>query len=149
MLFRSVTRGQSGTTGIIVDYTGGTAGASFQPNGPYSTSADPLVQQYARNFLKQLEEVWPGATAQYNGTATLSHPGSDPNLLGSYSCWLVGQYTLFSGYEAARQGQQGMKIHFAGEHCSINFQGFMEGGAEEGARAATEILTDYKNGIFP
>jgi monoamine oxidase len=140
-----VTRGQPGTTGIIVDYTGGNVGASYQPKGPYSGSSDPLVQQYAGNFLKQLEEVWPGATAHYNGTATLSHPSIDPNLLGSYACWLVGQYTLFSGYEKARQG----KIHFAGEHCSINFQGFMEGGAEEGARAANEILTDYKNGIFP
>jgi hypothetical protein len=25
----------------------------------------------------------------------------------------------------------------------------MEGGAEEGARAAKEILDDFKNGIFP
>jgi len=25
----------------------------------------------------------------------------------------------------------------------------MEGGAEEGARAANEILSDYKSGIFP
>lgn len=146
---RRCARGQPGTTGIIVGYTGGNVGASFQPNGPYSNSSDPLVQQYTRAFLKQLEEVWPGATAEYNGTAMLSHPGSDPNLLGSYSCWLVGQYTLFSGYEKARQGKQDMKIHFAGEHCSTNFQGFMEGGAQEGARAANEILGDYKNGIFP
>ena len=144
-----VTRGQPGTTGIIVDYTGGNVGASYQPKGPYSYSSDPLVQQYASNFLKQLEEVWPGATAHYNGTATLSHPSIDPNLLVSYACWLVGQYTLFSGYEKARQPYPQGKIHFAGEHCSINFQGFMEGGAEEGARAANEILTDYKNGIFP
>ncbi len=140
-----VTRGQPGTTGIIVDYTGGKVGASFNPTSPYSTSTDPLVQQYARAFIKQLEEVWPGATAHYTGTATLSYPTGDPNLLGSYSCWRVGQYTLFSGYEKARQG----KIHFAGEHCSINFQGFMEGGAEEGDRAANEILSDYKQGIFP
>jgi monoamine oxidase len=39
-----------------------------------------------------------------------------------------------------RQGN----IHFAGEHCSINFQGFMEGGAQEGQRAAAEILGDLK-----
>ena len=135
-----VTRGQPGTTGIIVDYTGGKVGDLFKPSEPYSTSNDPLVQQYAKNFLRHLNEVWPGATAHYNGTATLSHPGIDPNLLGSYSCWLVGQYTLFSGYEKVRQGN----IHFAGEHCSINFQGFMEGGAEEGARAAKEILKDYQ-----
>jgi len=144
-----VTRGQPGTMGIVVDYTGGNVGASFQPNGPYSGSSDPLVQQYASNFLNQLNEVWPGATAHYTGTATLSHPSIDPNLLGSYACWLVGQYTLFSGYEKARQPYPQGKIHFGGEHCSINFQGFMEGGAEEGARAANEILTDYKNGIFP
>jgi monoamine oxidase len=140
-----VTRGQPGTTGIIVDYTGGNVGASYNPTGPYSTSSDPLVQQYAKAFIKQLEEVWPGATSHFTGTATLSYPTSDPNLLGSYSCWRVGQYTLFSGYEGARQG----KIHFAGEHCSINFQGFMEGGAQEGNRAANEILSDYKQGIFP
>jgi monoamine oxidase len=39
-----------------------------------------------------------------------------------------------------RQGN----IHFAGEHCSINFQGFMEGGASEGVRAANEVLSDLK-----
>jgi monoamine oxidase len=33
-------------------------------------------------------------------------------------------------------------IYFAGEHCSTSFQGFMEGGASEGARAANEILAD-------
>jgi len=33
-------------------------------------------------------------------------------------------------------------ISFAGEHCSVEFQGFMEGGAREGARAAREIVQD-------
>jgi monoamine oxidase len=46
--------------------------------------------------------------------------------------------TGFSGYEGVRQGN----IHFAGEHCSTSFQGFMEGGASEGVRAANEILAD-------
>jgi monoamine oxidase len=131
-----VTRGQPGKTGIIVDFTGGHVGASYKPNGPYTATPDPRVQQYANAFVKQLEEVWPGAKQHYTGTATLSYPTGDPNLLGSYSCWLVGQYTLFSGYERVQQGH----IHFAGEHCSISFQGFMEGGAQQGARAANEIL---------
>ena len=140
-----VTRAQPGATGIIVAYTGGSNGSSYTASAPYLSSSSPQTQQYAKAFLKQLEEVWPGATQQWTGTATLSTPWSDPNLLGSYSCWLVGQYTQFSGYEKARQG----KIHFAGEHCSINFQGFMEGGAQEGQRAANEILSDYKAGIVP
>jgi monoamine oxidase len=108
------------------------------------------VHQFATTYLSQIEPVFPGISKLWNGRATLSVPRIDPNLLGSYSYWKVGQYTLFSGYEAARQPDINTgKCHFAGEHCSISFQGFMEGGAEEGARAANEIITDYKNGIFP
>jgi monoamine oxidase len=47
----------------------------------------------------------------------------------------VSQYTAFAGYEAVRQGG----VLFAGEHTSIDFQGFMEGGAAEGRRAAREL----------
>ena len=62
----------------------------------------------------------------------------------------VGQYTSFSGYEGARQPDPLTgTCHFAGEHCSTNFQGYMEGGAEQGARAANKILKDYKAGVFP
>ena len=142
-----VSRGQAGATGILVDYTGGGVPlASFNgdPNDPAT------VNQFAHTYLNQIEKVFPGVKALWNGRATLSVPRIDPNLLGSYSYWKVGQYTLFSGYEAARQPDPTTgKCHFAGEHCSTNFQGFMEGGAEQGARAANEILTDYKNGIFP
>jgi monoamine oxidase len=35
-------------------------------------------------------------------------------------------------------------VHFAGEHCSIAFQGFMEGAARESARAAREIVQDLR-----
>ena len=67
--------------------------------------------------------------------ATLSTPFRDPNLLCSYSYWKTGQYTAFAGYEGVPQGS----IHFAGEHCSQDFQGFMEGGASEGIRAGLEV----------
>jgi monoamine oxidase len=130
-------RAQPGTNGLLVDYTGGAAGAAYQPPTPYSTSkSSPLVDGFARTFLAQLEQPWPGISAHYNGLATLSYPTGDPNKLGSYSCWKVGQYTLFAGYEGVAQGN----IHFAGEHCSIDFQGYMEGGAREGIRAADEIV---------
>jgi monoamine oxidase len=141
-----VTRGQDGATGILVDYTGGgvpLASFSGQP-----TSKDAV--RLARTFLKQLEPVFPGITQYWDGLATLDTPLTNPYLLGSYSYWKVGQYTSFSGYEKARQpNPTSGKCHFAGEHCSTNFQGYMEGGAEEGARAANEILGDYKAGIFP
>jgi monoamine oxidase len=133
-------RGQPGTNGLLVDFTGGSQGAAFHPPTPYSTSvSSPLVGEFAQQFLAQLEGPWPGIAAHYRGKATLSYPTGDPNKLGSYACWKVGQYTQFAGYEKAAQGN----IHFAGEHCSVNFQGYMEGGAREGIRAAGEILSDY------
>lgn len=142
-----VTRAQDGTTGILVDYTGGGVPlASFtgDPNDPAT------VASFAMTFLKQLEPVFPGITKLWNGRATLDVPLTNPFLLGSYSYWKVGQYTEFSGYEKARQPNPTTgKCHFAGEHCSTNFQGFMEGGAAEGERAANEILSDYKAGILP
>jgi monoamine oxidase len=137
-----VTRGQSGTSGILVDYTGGVIADSFTPSTPYSDASNPAVVGYAQTFLGQLEPVYPGISALWNGKATLSVPALDPNLNCSYSYWRVGQYTGFSGYEKVRQGN----IHFAGEHCSQDFQGFMEGGASEGVRAAGEILADLKSG---
>jgi monoamine oxidase len=140
------TRAQDGTTGILVDYTGGGHALASFPGDP--TPAD--ANQYAKAFLKQLEPVFPGITQHWNGRATLDVPLTNPLMLGSYSYWRVGQYTQFSGYEGARQPDiHTGKCHFAGEHCSTNFQGFMEGGAAEGARAANEILSDYKAGIFP
>ncbi|TMC52101.1 MAG: FAD-dependent oxidoreductase [Chloroflexi bacterium] len=142
-----VTRAQDGSTGIMVDYTGGGVPLASFKGDPTNQAT---VNQFAKTFLSQIEPVFPGITAQWNGKATLDVPLANPFLLGSYSYWKVGQYTLFSGYEKARQPNPTTgKCHFAGEHCSNSFQGFMEGGAEEGARAANEILSDYKAGIFP
>ena len=132
-----VTRAQAGATGIMVDYSGGSIAGGYTPPTPYSNaSSNPQVTGYAKAFLRQLENVFPGISAQWTGKATLSTPFRDPLLNCSYSYWKVGQYTSFSGYEGVPQGN----THFAGEHCSQDFQGFMEGGASEGIRAAKEVL---------
>ncbi|HCI80114.1 MAG TPA: FAD-dependent oxidoreductase, partial [Ktedonobacter sp.] len=133
--------GQHSTKGLLVNYTAGNRGAAYLPKTPYSTTSDTdsaRIQYYARECVQQLEQVFPGISTHYSGIAALGYPTGDPYLLGSYSCWRVGQYTQFAGYERVRQGP----IHFAGEHCSIEFQGFMEGGAREGLRAAQEIVKD-------
>jgi monoamine oxidase len=131
--------GQTGSSGLLVDYTSGQRGAAYAPAAAYSTADDSAnIQRSAQNCLQQLERVFPGISAHYTGRAALSYASGDPYLLGSYACWRVGQYTHFGGYEGMRQGP----VHFAGEHCSVEFQGFMEGGAREGARAAQEIVQD-------
>jgi len=137
-----VTRAQAGASGILVDYTGGDVAGALAAGSPYLNASSSQVKAFAQRFLKQLEPVFPGISRKWNGRATLSTPMLDPNLNCSYSYWKVGQYAGFSGWEALRQGN----IHFAGEHCSTDFQGYMEGGASTGVAAANEILADLKHG---
>jgi monoamine oxidase len=127
-----VTRRQPGREGILVQYSGGSAGRALADTSPAGVTAA------ARAFLAQLGRVFPGIAAEWTGRATLSAPAVEPLRRGSYACWRVGQYTSLAGAERARSG----RCHFAGEHCSIEFQGFMEGAASEGMRAAGEILRD-------
>lgn len=133
-----VSRAQPGTPGILVDYVGGDVARSFTPDRPFRSAADPTIREYARRFLSRIEPVYPGLTALWNGRALLSTWYLNPYSFGSYSYWPTGYMQHFAGYEGVRQGN----VHFAGEHCSVDFQGYMEGGAEEGQRAAAEIITD-------
>jgi monoamine oxidase len=135
-----VTRGQPGEAGIINLFTGSHVGAGFLPDAPYTTSRNSQqTAEYAQQFLTMLEEVWPGARSHFTGTATLSYPAGDLNLLGSYPAYTIGQLTSFGGYEAVPQG----RVHFAGDHCTLGATGFMEGAARAGERAAQEILADF------
>ena len=109
-------------------------------NTAFATYTSRDVQRDAARFLGQAEELFPGVSALFSGRATSSLPHKDPDFGLAYSYWKPGQYTGFSGYERVRQGN----VFFAGEHCSVDFGGFMEGGAEEGARAAGEILTQLR-----
>jgi monoamine oxidase len=123
-----VTRGQAGALGILVDYTGGNIGNSFGSGTPKSR---------AQQFLAQIEPVLPGLSAKWNGRATIDYWAGNPWTNGSYSYWKVGQYTKFAGAEREIEGA----CHFAGEHTSIDFQGYLNGAVETGQRAAGEVIT--------
>jgi monoamine oxidase len=107
---------------------------------PVATAKIESVQADAKRFMAQAEPVFPGLTAQWNGKCTQGIPHLDPNYNCSYSHWKIGQCQAFRGYERVTQG----RVLFAGEHTSTEFQGFMEGGAAEGQRAAGELITLYK-----
>jgi monoamine oxidase len=140
-----VSRRQFGASGILNNYTGGSITAAKVTKAPFATAADASVQEDAKTFLRGLENVFPGGTAKWNGRASSSLPALDENLQASYSYWRVGQYTSLAGYEKVRQGN----IFFAGEHCSVEYQGYREGGAAEGARAAKEILAQLSGKTAP
>jgi monoamine oxidase len=126
-----VSRAQPGTSGILVDYTGGKVGASFGSGTP---------EERAKQFLAQVEPVLPGATKAWNGKAAIDFWPGYRWTKGSYAYWKVGQYQRFAGMEGRRQGN----CLFAGEHTSIDFQGYLNGAVETGQRAAGEILADFK-----
>ncbi len=71
-----------------------------------------------------------------NGRGSGAKPMLSRFFGSSYAYWRVGQYGSIAGYEAVTQGG----VYFAGEHTSTDFQGYMEGGAAEGERAADDIL---------
>jgi monoamine oxidase len=62
-----------------------------------------------------------------------------PFTLGSYGAPLVGQYTTL--FENTATPSSDGRIHFAGEHTSVDFLGFMNGAVESGERAAAALLT--------
>jgi monoamine oxidase len=121
--------------GLLVDYTGGKIGASFGTGTP---------AERAQQFMTQLQPVFPDVprlASHATGRATVDFWAAYPWTKGSYSYWKVGQYTKFSGMEKVRQGN----CHFCGEHTSQDFQGYLNGAVETGARAAAEVLGDLKH----
>jgi monoamine oxidase len=122
------TRLQPGAAGILVGYTGGRRGIEMGEGTP---------GEQAERFARELDRVFPGVAALRLGEARFHWP-SFPWVRGSYACYKPGQWTSIAGAEGERVGN----LHFAGEHTSYDFQGFMEGGAESGARVAGEILAD-------
>lgn len=65
------------------------------------------------------------------------HWPTNPFVRASYACYRPRQWTTIRGAEGEAVGN----LHFAGEHCSMDAQGFMEGGCETGESAASEVLT--------
>jgi monoamine oxidase len=141
-----VTGGQPGTTGIVVDYTGGDTSRALNPSKAWSDTSDPnaavrsFVHDAAEAFLAQIEPVFPGMTARWTGKASLAAWHTSPYQHGAYSYWPQGYLHRFSTYEGVPIGP----IHFAGEHTSSDFQGYIEGAAAEGRRAANEIVAAYR-----
>jgi monoamine oxidase len=132
--------GQRGSDGLIEVFTASDPAMLDTPLTPYARIGESeAVNRQVRRFFEQLDRIWPGVSSTWNGKATFGNAQADPNIRASYSCWLVGQCTTIAGHEARAQG----RIHFAGEHTSVAYQGFMEGGAESGVRAADEVLAEY------
>ncbi|GAA4465583.1 hypothetical protein GCM10023189_46400 [Nibrella saemangeumensis] len=87
-------------------------------------------------YLPLLNQIFNGSQVLYNGNVQRFHWPTHPFTKASYACYTVGQWTSISGAEIEPAG----RLFFAGEHCSFEFQGYMNGGAETGRRAARQML---------
>jgi monoamine oxidase len=125
------TRGQRGDSGVLTVFLGGQQSVASR-----QTSGDA--------FVPAIDQLFPGAGGQYRaGSALRMYWPTAPFALGSYACYLPGQ-AAWSGSEAEAVGQ----LYFCGEHTSEDFQGYMEGAAESGERAASEVLAALGVNMF-
>lgn len=121
-------RKQAGSAGVLTNFTGGRHGIALGQGTP---------KQQAEAAVRDLERVFPGiAAARGNAAEARMHWPSNPWVLGSYACLRPGDWSVLGG--AVREAVGG--LHFAGEHCAVEAQGFMEGGCESGELAARAVL---------
>ena len=120
-------RKQPGTHAILTNFAGGTLGENLN---------EGELQDRASAFATQVDKIFPGALNALTKKAVRQHWPTSPFALGSYTCFKPGQYSTLAASIATPVGN----MFFAGEHTSIDFNGYMEGAAETGQRAAKEVL---------
>lgn len=122
---------QPGDPGGLTSFTGGNL----------ATEAGKGTAGFqSEKFIKELRNIFPGAAEASTGKNARFNWTTNPFTKGSYSVYKPGQWTTIRGAERKSVGN----LFFAGEHTSLEFQGFMNGGAETGKKAAEEILTLLK-----
>jgi monoamine oxidase len=132
--------GANPMTPVVVDYGFGERGRLL-----------PTVDPDGMGFLRGYDDIFPGAATAaiplLNGELfARAHWPSEPNALGSYTCNQPGYFTTMEGWLGEPVGN----LAFAGEHTDSfhNFQGFIEGAAESGIRAAEYFLNRIRHGLL-
>lgn len=126
------TIGQDGAQGVLTAYAGGDGATTLGTGTP---------ETQASRILPLVDQAFPGTMAAYGSRVLRMDWQTAPFHGGSYACYLPGQYAFSAASDTL--GIEGMaegNVHFAGEHTSVEAQGYMEGAAESGLRAANEVL---------
>jgi monoamine oxidase len=118
---------QGAAAGGLTLYSGGKRGLDVG-NG--------TAAQVAAKLMTGIERAYPGTTRERNGKVARFHWPTFPWTKGSYACYKPGQWTTIAGSEGLPAGN----LFFAGEHCSYDFQGYMNGAAQSGLDTAKAIV---------
>jgi monoamine oxidase len=116
---------------LYLGYPGGRVGRT----GLTGPAHGPAPGKDVKWMLDQVDQLFPGTTGAFTGRAYEDHWAEDPWTHGAYSFWAVGQATSFGELAAIPEGS----ILFAGEHTSVENEGFLDGAVETGERAAGEV----------
>jgi monoamine oxidase len=119
------TQGQETKTPVLTSFSGGPAAEKTRRWGS---------EQKQDKYLTELERFYPDVRKHFGGSRVLDWAG-DPWALASYSFPAPGQVTTVA--PLLRSGLA--SLHFAGEHCSSAFVGYMEGALQSGIAVARSI----------
>jgi monoamine oxidase len=140
----------------------GSGKSRYATNVAAWNQAQGIMKQVMDRVIADTDGVYTGfqesnarQSARLGRAATSSYIwNNDPFTRASYLAYDVGQWTSISGLEGAPVGFDGRlanfddagrwSLFFAGEHCSGEFQGFMNGGAQTGRLAAVRMLLALK-----
>lgn len=122
------TRLQPGIAGGLTVYSGGMRAVE-------EGALD--IPHCARRHLPDINRIFNDSIKMFSGEAHRFHWPTNPFTRGSYSTYRVGQWTSIAGHEATPVGN----IFFAGEHCSKDFQGFLNGAVQSGRMAAHAVIS--------
>lgn len=111
------------------------------PNAPsWHVWKTDLPQNEIDKYVSTLDEVFPGSKNGYLGKHVFASWSSYPFVKASYTCPKAGQWNTAMKHISESIGE----IYFAGEHCSVDYQGYMNGAAETGRLAAEKIIQKIK-----
>jgi monoamine oxidase len=119
---------QPGSAGGLTLYSGGKLAHD---------AGQGTAEEAATRLMRGIERAYPGSTRERNGKVSRFHWPTFPWTKGSYSCYKPGQWTTIAGAEGVPVGN----LFFAGEHCSYDFQGYMNGAAQSGADTARAVMS--------
>lgn len=114
---------------------------SIKPSGKEAAVFSKMdIADAAVKSLDSFNKIYPGIYESFDGQALKFNWSDNPGFLGSNACYKVGQVSQFGGEE----GKSVENLFFAGEHCSHEFKGTMNGAIETGLLAANSILRRVK-----
>ena len=118
---------QPGSSGGLTLYSGGKLAMA---------AGEGSAEEAAARLMRGIERAYPGATKARNGKVSRFHWPTFAWTKGAYACYKPGQWTTIAGAEGLPVGN----MFFAGEHCSYDFQGYMNGAAQSGADTAKAVM---------